>query len=591
MRSGVLILEESVIQHGLLSPEAVKELEDFAKKISDEASDIEGVKRFEVIHEDEMWDPEKVIKRPMAFTSTQTGESALAVSSFHAAGPGSSSMIPRNRTRKTAYAANFFETGLAIKVAGQEEEPQELMGGVTRSAITVEFDQKDKDERAEANLKLNQQVLDAKVKQKLDKMTWEELEDAGDLNKPIILKSQTVNLLTTDRLRYLTRQSPKFANLAKKIHEGLSGSPADDERSLALENLAAHKELNGQTVPYIVEDSEGIWMTIHVKYDLRYFNIPNNILQEKMPELLTSCPELEEANAESWSKLEEDVWSQFKELDELIGGIRKTGISSEEQITSEEKQWLRSFFYACKNKIALREEIMEKTIGKESLKGTGQEFEEWQAVADDVANRIAKMRKNPSLSVAMKAMLPCLDMKENLRDLYLDTRELYLSGLWKDPTNMDNNRSALATRIIALGALVKDLGVHFGCRSGKDRTGLVDIELKLLLTEAFLNHRMPSYREEERMEDIVDHRETMTLESGNVQDIIRATMGASIGINTVGSAVKPLNEKDPRGEQLVQTTKASQAGQKMVIRPKTKLPIKPGYLEKHDTTIVVKHAG
>ena len=104
----------------------------FLIESSNTINDLEAVKRFEIIHEHPMWNPENVTKRYMAFTRAETGESALGVSSFQAAGPGYSSAANRNRPEEMVVVPNFHRSKFEIKSDGELQ----TVVDITRSATS-----------------------------------------------------------------------------------------------------------------------------------------------------------------------------------------------------------------------------------------------------------------------------------------------------------------------------------------------------------------------------------------------------------------------------------------------------------------------
>lgn len=554
----------------------------FTKEMTENSKNILGVMKYKIIHEDPMWRPGNVTKRFMAFTSSSSNESVRVVSTFEPSGPAYSSQAPRNRSADKAYVPNFFRTTLEINAQGSDKAKK--MIDVTRSAITVEFDQPDKNERAKCNEQLVHQVVKTQVHHFIEKVDPYDLEKAENPETPITFKGQTINLLTPDVLRSLTREHEIARTIGQTLSKSISGAPADDERALALENMEAHQALNGKTFPYKITDDEGKEKTIYVKYDLRYFNIPNNTIYAKMPSLLTDSKDLTSSNNASWEKLETDAKKQMDDLkfqsESLYGGkifdLLSTNRFDEGALKEHAK--LIDLNNRITENIKQRELIVARTVTT-GMKND-EDFNKWQKQADSLAAELKLLEKQEGWSVTFQGSLELIKQRKQLADLFLDTKELFKSGLSKNLSNMDNNRSALATRIIALGALLDDTEVHFGCRSGKDRTGLVDIELKLLFTEGDLLGRIPSYREEERIEDIVDHRETMTMESGNVFDVVKAVMGASVGMNTHGSASEPL-ERNEKGQQYNEFTEGAQAFAKMASRPPTSWNVESAYVEEY----------
>lgn len=565
------------LSHTELSLKARSELEGFSKNIQKNAANIEGCERFAIINSQPEWDPREGVSREMVFKNAKTDKTVGAISSFKAMGPSFSSQAPRNRTEKNAFTPNYFETDIYI-VGGKDTHAQQL--SATRSAVTNEFSQPNDQIRKAVNRKLVKQVLNGHVRRKLSNMSWDELEGAKNQENPITVKSQTVNLLTPDMLRTLAKEHTIVKEIGGRIDHALSGSTADDERTLAHENWEVYESLKDEIMPIEVQNGDGDKMTVYVKLDLRYFNIPNNVMYEKMPKIFSASSKLLNTNNESWKLLEGDTQKQINSLEEAYS-------HAYEEFTPTERELLDKVDAVLKAKTESRTNAMNKKLSKIDIKGVLSKgrserkidwMKEWQTEAGIFTNKIQKIRDEENLTPEMKNALELLELRSNLNDLYLDTKELYESGLSVDLNNMDNNRSSLATRVIALGMLLDDVDVHFGCRSGKDRTGLVDIEVKLLFTMAKLIGRIPSYQEQEKMRETTDWREMMTLQSGNVDALVKANMGACIGINTAGAASNPL-DNSATGLKHNEFTKHSQYLAKAATRPPTNWEILSGFID------------
>lgn len=554
-----------------LSLKAQEELLECLLELKSLARDIEGSGRFADIHQMSEWDPDIGMGGKIHFELNSLNNDPIitdAASSIKAAGPSYSSQAPRNRSLdlpdKEIVPPNHFKTSYEIN--------GNVVMAATRSAITVEFDQKDPQIRKQMNCKQVKKVLDVHVGSQLQKSSWDELQKATDPDHPISIKSMTVNLLTPDRIRQFTRENPLVANLASHLHEGLSGAPSDDERSLAEENLAAHQHWNERIVPYKIKNESGNEATVYVQFDLRYFNIPNNVMQEKTPEFLTVSDDIQKSNNENFEKLAQDTLKQSGMLKVLIkGAVGK--------LDNQERTQLKNLQQLSNQKQELRYQITNESNTK---------FEEWQKKADDLVRMQKNLEGDLSSTPGLKEALKLFNAQEQLADLFYDTQELYKGGFSRDLKNMDNNRSALATRLIALGSLLEDIEVHFGCRSGKDRTGLVDIEVKVFFTLAALTGRMLSYREEEKNPLTHQVREKVTLDSGNIKGVVTAVMGASVGLNTGGSASKSREgisaEAEKQHNELLDAAKGF-AG--VASRPTTNLYIPSGHLDKFSDEIVV----
>src|SRR5262249_13843044 len=154
---------------------------------------------------------------------------------------------------------------------------------------------------------------------------------------------------------------------------------------------------------------------------------------------------------------------------------------------------------------------------------------------NDLTINIAKLRKDPDLTATGHKALSILEEREMLLDVAADVKEILDANLNHKLDKLRDNRSALACRVILLAELL-GYQQHFGCRSGKDRTGLVDVEIKLLLSLKELSGRFLSYREIEDLPDIDQLRTQMLLESGNIDLNPTANLGVNLGMNTSGAA-------------------------------------------------------
>ena len=398
-------------------------------------------------------------------------------------------------------------------------------------------------------------VLDSQVNNRMKKLTDEEILKATNRDTPFVMKSQTVRFYTPDVVRSVAREDEDYrgvfqsmSKLVPGVH--ISGVPADDERALALEDLESAGFFDGKVFPYKITGSDGQEKEIFIQFDIRYFNIPNNVLYEKMPKFLTDEPSLHHANEVSWQKMRKDVHASRSRIKGKVKQLR-------DGLTRKEKVWLDKYHSLYNEAGRLRQIIVQQTKAA-GIEESKRPFGKWREQTDELVH-VLNEAKSRDPSPAMKELIQLLTIQKNLIDLYQDVRELYESGLSKSLSNMDSNRSALGARLVLLGAIIEDVEVHMGCRSGKDRTGLVDIEVKLLMTLSKLYGRIPSYREQEKLEDTTNLRETMTLESGNTFDLVAANLGASVGINTKGSASHALGASEAKKNQYAEFTSASQA--------------------------------
>lgn len=560
-----------------LPPKIEKSIDTFCLDVMKNASNIEGVERFKLIHKDPLWDPNTPTTRRMAFTSSSTGETIVGTNTMQSLGPAFTSQAPRNRNASQAVVPNFFRTTFELTSPNKPEKKKNTLE-FTRSAIAVEFDQPDPIERTKANRNLLKQTIDAGVTHWLEKLSTHSDEDKrhllsekGSIDNPIVFKRTTVNFLTPDVVRLWSTRHPIFRKIVSKIDHALSGARADDERSLAFQSMAAHKDLNGQVVAYKYFDvDKNEEKTVYVKYDLRYFNVPSNKQHERLPEVFTDSPELTHANNMSWMKMERDVNDKMERMDKKLA-TKLDALNLPEGTTKRFVQDINKSMADC---IKTRSVLMHNAIQKGDF--SDKAFKEWQKKAENFVDFVKTLQNNLDQGDPVNEYLDMVLEKMKLSDLYMDTKELYESGLGKDLSKMDNNRFALSSRLVLLADKISDK--YIGCRSGKDRTILADSEMKLLHTEIELKGRVPSYREQEQMEDVMDHREIILEQSGNVFDAVRANLGASIGLMSFGAA--PKAPKNKKAKQFIEVTKASQGYAKMAHRPLTKWVVPPGQMDK-----------
>ncbi|KIC74200.1 hypothetical protein DB42_BK00150 [Neochlamydia sp. EPS4] len=123
-----------------------------------------------------------------------------------------------------------------------------------------------------------------------------------------------------------------------------------------------------------------------------------------------------------------------------------------------------------------------------------------------------------------------------------------------------NNYYALVSRVLMLTSLVSD-GVHFGCRSGKDRTGLANLEVDKLLQLTHALEGYPSLEAEvnepkiRAMAKEIGHQ--LYIDSGNLDVIPEANLGCPLGMN-IGACANP-GDKEAKEYAL--------AGAKAFVRP------------------------
>lgn len=91
-----------------------------------------------------------------------------------------------------------------------------------------------------------------------------------------------------------------------------------------------------------------------------------------------------------------------------------------------------------------------------------------------------------------------------------------LGGLDAYTTRAVSNPVAVQARLVALTNLMGE-NTHWNCKSGKDRTGIVDIELKYLMHHLATEGSLPPMGSHLKTEKQRELRSTIALESGNVE--------------------------------------------------------------------------
>jgi hypothetical protein len=446
--------------------------------------------RLTLIHDPDAWSVGKWRELPLSFGSS----GSPSLSCFQAAGIPYSSAAPRNRTLKdNPVVPNFHHT--AYVVGGQR------VFEATRSATFSEFGSK---EREAVTRSLVGQMLQVHAAASIEKASPDRLENSKE--NPLVVTHQTIGLFTPDLLR----------DWGDKVFGRVS--PADNEKEILSDTLKAHEYWNGKVVQV-----DGVW----VKYDVRLWNIPNNKLAEKMPGILMSEPE---ANKESWQKM--NLSFQAEKVSILQEVFFTPGISDPNRLSERDSIDISERMEAISQ---IRKAMLNRAKNGQSVRS---EIEAWQDAQRQLLAKLKTLEKTHPEAVRELRRL------NDMQTLHDDIQEIQELGIKCDPKKMDYNRCALFARVAALASHL-DYEMHFGCRSGKDRTGLGDGEIKLLYEVAKNLGRMPSYLEQEGLPNIDDWRETMVMQSGNRENV-RANLGADLGHNVGGSFNLPQGDKAKR---------------------------------------------
>lgn len=476
--------------------------------------------RTEMINARAEWDRERPGLFPVSVTA-RNGEQIGVVSAFRAAGKPYSSALSRDRLAEESCVANFFESYL--------QSSEEQVACATRSAVLVEFGLDLASERQRTTRENVKQVLDYHTREMVKDREGERI---GSEQEPIILNYQQLLLLTPDFARNLLAKNSSFVGRA------------DNERLLVEESFEANQFWNNRTQEVEItvgEEVKRVW----VKYEIQTFNVPcnrfheaslkNPIKRRNVSHPLTD--QMNRAGLEQLTKNKIAVCAQIeREMKTLQSTLIKAEIEAIEDLEvafdtkQEKRKKISSAILRQRNVASL---FPKKWLNQASL------VKEWAATADQAARLCRDFQ--PSTEGAKK-YLELLEKRERIIDLHADVHELISTRAYMDPDIQDGNRYALGSRILYLGQMLSQ-ACHFGCRSGKDRTGIQDDDYKLLVAESIAEGRVFSYLEAEGIDSHQENRTAFHDQSGNAEFNPRANLGGLAWWNVGGARITPKNPK------------------------------------------------
>lgn len=473
-------LKEAVQNDPNLSPSEkeaiVKELTQIGKEVRVRV----GRAREDILHNQAEWTTPNQEYR--FDTLARDGSHIQGASLFTPAGPAKSSSCARNQPTDQAIVPNFFRT--MLRLPGRENALC-----ATRSAISVEFGVNDPAERMATTIENEKKILEVHAKDALERNAG-----AGmSADKPLELDYQHVMLLTPDMSRHILHSMGQFS--PKSVFR------ADDERLLVEENIRANEHLNGQVMEVQIGGQ-----TRYVKFNISTFNIPSNRLHQKLTysakgagRLLRRHKMTDNANlvafesmTEKYNKVVNDKTNEVVDL-----------------VHSAPPEIGNGLIRLQRDKRRIRQQMTDQYI----LKGKpvpAELLHEYSLHADGLANLIKGLSQDDST----RGLAQAFQEYEELRDLHADLNEMIQTKAYNHAEVLDGNRYAIGSRIIALGQRL-EIATHFGCRSGKDRTGLQDEDVKQLEAEIVAEGRVPSYLEAEKWDSHIENQHKMLKTSGN----------------------------------------------------------------------------
>ncbi len=527
--------------------------------------------RAEMIHARKEWNPNKLSEftyhvAPRATELTKEKKALVEVTSaYRAAGPAYSSTMPRNRTHDTTCVANFFHT-ISSPISQSDKE---LIPSceATRSAIPVEFTQKDRTERALCTQKHIVQIIHAHAKKQVEKALENELDrdDILEGRQPVIVRQTLLTLLTPD----IGRKLGGYAGIVDL---------ADNERALLDETLDAINAIQGQNGSIEVPDPNNPEHTVKIQitYDILPFNVPSNKLNDSyrssfIGKSLVYHSRAENMIAQSLQKLANQGKQRIQEINAQLENIVDNDFLQEEE--KKELQGLHALLQEASHK---RKELSKK-IHKTGKLPDSKGIKAWQKASDVHAAKLQELMSQQEMSPAMKEYLKLIFEKSLLDDLIEDTQNLHATGIHKGSNAHSQLRFAFSSRIILLSSLL-GYGTHFCCRSGKDRTGMADDEEKLLYGEVVAEYRLPSFLEQTSWETHIANRKRVTMESGNSLFNTRANLGG-VAWWTIGGCRMHFGSGED-AQELHRQYDTAQSASKLFKRPKLHTSYKPASNQK-----------
>ncbi|MFT4553885.1 MAG: hypothetical protein ACI9S8_002528 [Chlamydiales bacterium] len=461
---------------------------------------------------DETWS--QVIDKDLSYE--WEGEEYRSKSQITCLNSGVASIIKRNRKAKDAKMINYYSTEHFF-----EGESKAIFSG-TRAGSISEFHQKDEAVRTEANLKMAAELLKQKVAYSLCDLSKSEILEKYSDRRPLEVDVQVTSLLTPDIIRNSIREIPFF---------GKYFSPSNDEATQlkeeaeALEQAAKSKfvilEINKETVKVPVKMNVRLWNVGVSKLSYgqeSWFLRPQGIqAQEQLNDtayvLLNSKVEsVQEAKDRDIKKLA--VPSQMKSCLERLSAEKKDLRNKILHVERRSKRVKERFSLIFK--LPIIGNVLGKLLDSRQEKKLAPTFRMWQAKADEFVVKVTEYRSSSSTKDSHR-YLELMQEKEDITDLHSDVQELYGQRIYRDFQKVKENRYTL---VAALNVLSFQLGEnpHFHCKSGRDRTGGADMEIRVKYEARRVKKRFLSYREN----DLAIHapiRETIVLDSGNIDEI------------------------------------------------------------------------
>jgi len=238
-------------------------------------------------------------------------------------------------------------------------------------------------------------------------------------------------------------------------------------------------------------------------------------------------------NKKAFAKHQKRVQGKLTELEAQRIALQKELLrdSSTAALVQEIDQQV-AWIKACraellKNEMAYAADKSEAAAQKRNLA-----FANWQTARNQLSC-ILRSELQVHQSKDMLNYLEIIRYEDNLIALHDEVSDLLAFQAFRDLKFMRKTMYCLSSKIMAL-SIYLDENPHTGCRSGKDRTALQDMEISTVFALEALKGRILNYREMEDDSLTLDVREALFLDSGQIDDLAFRNIG-SYGLNLSGS--------------------------------------------------------
>ncbi|GIW23238.1 MAG: hypothetical protein KatS3mg068_2245 [Candidatus Sericytochromatia bacterium] len=413
------------------------------------------------------WKPiQKEIKIPIGNGKLETFKSTITPAA-HIGEKNSKTF--ENYNGKGISCATSWEKEKAVNLATTEfkDSKGNTLFKALRHGINSAFGIKDKVQREQANLNRATEIIKAAIASDPDKL------DKAIKEGKIELNLNSISLVTPDEFRPLKNL---FSRAIKK----------DNEKAMLKEQIEAWNKLDGKENTIKIKDKSGNEHEVKVKTNILAFNFGVNAGGVgKLSRIIGGWGNSDIINSQSMNKLFGLSNKQLKEAleaNEMLKILEETGMGT---ISNQEYENTKS-----------------------NLTKLAPVYKEFGGVVGKKLKELDDKLKNATGEEAeqIKQKMDIIEQLSNQIKEIWDNKSYKKSG--HDPYKMVSRLAVLTNYL--------DDTVAFNCKSGKDRTGELDVEAKFLAFMINKNGKVPSYNKELTDDEKKIFRE-IALNSGNLE--------------------------------------------------------------------------